>query len=494
MKRACLLFASLIPLAAGCVTPSKVRAPVATPPQAYESPRPEPDSLSPASLDRWWTLYGDTQLDALVDRALANSPDARDALAKLQQAAAIRTETIDQAYLPTTSLTASESRSDTKVLSGAVTSVPGVPGGFTEAGASNTLSAGFDVSWELDLFGRRAVTRRTANADFYTAAFTYEATRTALIGNVALSLFQARGLALQLQDAREIARIDRDLLRLTSVKFDHGLSPRSDLDQATATAEAADAQAESLRAQLETSRRTLLVLIGSGFDPLASLPAGPDVGTPPAVPATLPGDLLRRRPDIRSAEWRITSAKGTLRTDELAVLPTIKLSPGVTLADASGPFGGTTAVWSLGANLTAPILDRPRLLAQIRAQRAVAEQDVIAYEKAVQTAYGDVENAFTNLDSDRRRLAMLQSAETRAQAAYTAARTGYGRGYSDLTAALQAETTWRNIRSQRSSAQSTVMQRSVQVFEALGGGWTPDAPAASTPLATAAARAVAPGG
>ena len=484
MNRILLVFTLLAPVVAGCAHVDKLRSPQVTPPVAYQAPQPNPDSLQPVALDRWWTLFGDAQLESLVDLALVNAPDAKDALAKLQQAAAIRAGNIDQLYLPSTTLSGTGTETHTDVLSSAAGAFPG----FVTPGDSTSLNGAFSASWELDLWGRRSAALRATNADFYTASFTYEATRTSLAANVAQSLFQARGLALQLRDAVETSRIDRELLKLVQTKLDLGLVASGDLDQAAANAEAADAQTESLRAQLVTARRTLLVLVGKGFDPLESLAADAVVGSPPAVPGTLPGDLLRRRPDVRVAEWRIVSASGTLKVDELALLPTLKINPGVTLAKSIGPFGSATAAWSVGGNLTAPVLDRPRLIAQLHAQRAVAEQDVIAYEKAVQTAYGDAENAFVFLDSDSKRVEMLKTAERHAEAAYERSRVGYSRGLNDLQTSLTAESTWRNIRTQLSSAQSTQMQRSVQVFKALGGGWSPDAPAATTPYAARAAK------
>jgi outer membrane protein TolC len=202
----------------------------------------------------------------------------------------------------------------------------------------------------------------------------------------------------------------------------------------------------------------------------------------------MPGELLRRRPDVRAAEWRIVSAAKTLKVDELAVLPTINLNPAVTLSKSIGPFGYASWAWSIGGNLTQPVLDRPRLIAAIHAQRAVAEQDVIAYEKAVQTAYGDVETAFTFLDSDARRVRILTDAERRAQSAYEKSRLGYAHGLNDLTSALQTETTWRLVRAQLTAAEITLMERTVQTFKALGGGWTPEHPAISTPFAATAAK------
>ena len=219
MNRTWLICLALGPIAAGCASTAKVRTAQVTPPAAYQATQPNPDGLQPAALDAWWTLFNDAQLNTLVDQALANSPDTRDALAKLQQALAIRDQSRAQIFLPSGNPSASGTRTDTDVLSGIT-----IPG-FSQAGISNSLSASFDVSWELDLFGRRGAQNAAASADFHTAAFTYEATRTALIASVAQSLFDARGLALQLEDAQRTSEIDRDLLRVAQVKFDHGLSP-----------------------------------------------------------------------------------------------------------------------------------------------------------------------------------------------------------------------------------------------------------------------------
>ena len=485
MKRVLLISAAAL-LASGCVT-SQVRKAEVAPPPAFEAPVPSAGSLAPMALDNWWTLYGDAQLNGLVDEALKNAPDAKTALAVLDQAAAVRSETLDKIYIPSGDLQGSATRTQTSTL-GASSSPFGQI--FAPPGATENYSATFDVSWELDLWGRRAAGRRGANADFYNAAFTYEATRTSLIANVANSLFQARGLALQLQDALETSRIDRELAHISDVQQKAGLVASGDVDQSIASAEAADAQAESYRAQLLAAQRALLVLIGHGFDKVETLPASATVGTPPPVPTTIPGDLLRRRPDVRAAEWKIVSAAAALKTDDLSVLPTINLEPGLSLTKSTGPFGYTSDAWSIGAALTQPILDRPRLIAAIHAQRAVAEQDVIAYEKAVQSAYSDVETAFIYLDSDGRRVRMLTEAEARAKSAYEKARLGYAHGLNDLTTALQAETTWRGVESQLSSAEISLMERSVQAFKALGGGWSPDQPAAATVYAAKAERGV----
>jgi NodT family efflux transporter outer membrane factor (OMF) lipoprotein len=488
VHRPLLVFVAALSLA-GCAT-GKLRPADTRLPSAFEAPAPAAPAPI-ASLDRWWRLYDDPQLTALVEQALANSPDAKDAASKLEQARAVRASALSS-YDPQGALSASTTHEQIgllestsafgKAVSGA-TSVGGGLGstgsggsvgstGVTTLGASQTAQAAFSVSWELDLFGRRDSARKSANADLRTALFTAAATRWSLSADVADSLFQARGLALQLVEAQDTLRDEKQLLDIAKAKADHGLAPSSDQAQTEANVLSAQAQAQDLTAQLTAARRSLLLLAGRGVDPLASLPIASTVGSPPAIPAAVPGELLARRPDVLAAHERVLSASGKLSLDEKAFLPTIGLQPGVGLLQEAASPASRLSFWSVGLNASQPVLDIPRLMSQMRAQKAVGEQAVIAYEKAVQTAYGDAENAFVYFDSDTRRLDLLKAAEKDAERAYQAKLTGYRRGLNDLQATLTAEAAWRQSRIARASAETTVMQRSVQVFKALGGGWT----------------------
>jgi outer membrane protein TolC len=175
----------------------------------------------------------------------------------------------------------------------------------------------------------------------------------------------------------------------------------------------------------------------------------------------------------------VQSALGKLSLNKKALLPTITLQPSAGLSqEGTGP-DTQFSYWTLAAGATMPVLDRPRLLSVVRQQRAVAEQAVIAYEKAVQTAYSDAEQAFGYYDSDKKRVAALTEAEKNAAFAYQAKETGYRRGLNDLNTTLTAEANWRQARLSLAQAQVSLMQRSVQVFKALGGGWAPDTKVAS---------------
>ncbi len=132
-----------------------------------------------------------------------------------------------------------------------------------------------------------------------------------------------------------------------------------------------------------------------------------------------------------------------------------------------------TGFWSAGVGVTIPVLDIPKLMADIRAQDARTEQAVLAYEKSVQTAYGEADNALVRLAADQRRIAQLSAGEQRAARALAAAKTRYEAGLDDLQTMLGVESSWRNARANLTSARVQALRRAVQVYKALGGGWTP---------------------
>jgi outer membrane protein TolC len=222
--------------------------------------------------------------------------------------------------------------------------------------------------------------------------------------------------------------------------------------------------------------------LGRGTAARASLPVSPSLAQPPAPPASLPGDLLRRRPDVREAEERLAVATAQLKIDRLALFPKVTILPGVGLVKSSQTFNGqdfssTMFNWSVGAGLSVPVLSRPQLLYTAKASQARADQAVSAYEKAVQTAFGEADNALVQLAADRNRLTLLDAGERQSRAAFDSAQKLYDAGLSDLTTLLQTEQAWRAARSQATSARTQALRRSVQTFKALGGGWNPaDAP------------------
>ena len=435
-------------------------------PAAYEA---QVGGAPPGSvvLDRWWLNFNDAELTGLIDQALVANPDAKSAAARLREVRAQRISAILQ-YTPQGDASFSGRQTQTKQLSGTVANIPG----FSNSGASEAYSGQFNVSWEVDLFGRAFAATRAANAEVAAARFSYEGTRTSLAAQVADSYFQARGLAISLADARETGRIQRSLYDVATRRAELGIAATLDADRVAGDLSQAEAQVAALDAQLQVERRALLILTGRIVEPTANIAIAPNVGQPPAMPDLIPGDLLARRPDVRQAHAKLASALGQQDTAALAFLPTLKFTPGLGYSRIIQPgFKSETQNWSWGGSITQPLLSIPRLISDLKTQKARTDQAVFAYEKAVQTAFQESESALVNLDADKRRVALLTAGEARAAKAYRSSRIGYDRGLTDLQTTLSIEQSWRATRTQLTSAQVQALRRSVQAYKALGGGW-----------------------
>ena len=452
-------------LLSGCVS-NRLPMPAVAVPPTFEAA--QADAVSREPIDRWWLLFGDAQLTALIDQALASAPDARTALARLREAEAVRRGALTP-YDPQGNPGVSISRSGTDA-----SGLPVAQGQTTAAGKTTAINADFTINWEADLFGRRAAARTTADADLAAARFDYEATRLSLAADVATQTFAARGLAAQIDEAKETLRIAGDLARIGRLRVVHGLGSES--DAARLDTELANAQSDlvSLRAQFLVTCRTLLVLLGRATDRLDLLPIAPTLPVPPRPPALTPAEVMVRRPDVRQAEQRLRAAAGTLRLDQLALFPRLTLQPGISYTRVLDPGSYAQSIWTLAAGLLVPVLDRPRLLSQIGAQTARGEQAVIAYEQAVQSAYGDAEKSLTTLSADLERLDFLIHAEERARFAFSAQQQGYKAGIVDLDTLLQTEQAWRSARIALVALKTSTLQDAVTSFKALDGRWSPD--------------------
>jgi NodT family efflux transporter outer membrane factor (OMF) lipoprotein len=437
-------------------------------------------SLAPQALDRWWLIFGDDELDQLEDQALKLSPDAKTQIARLQEARATLKSDILQTY-PTGDVTGSLNRKHTAPVGAPPPSL--VPVGGTSA---NDV-ANFNVSWELDFFSVLRDARNAARADFAATRFDVEAARASLVANVADSYFQARGLAIQLDDANETLNIESELLSVAATKADLGLGPASDADRIAGDVAQAKSDVEDLQSEQHAAQRTLLILVGRGTEPVEHLPLQADVPDPPPLPRAVPGELLVRRPDVREAEARMRAAAIRTKLAREELFPNLTFQPAVGIASQLAPGVGlaslvplilfpqeqttNTNYWSYGVGFDQPVLDIPRLLQDAKAQGARTEQAVIAYEQAVQDAYGDAENALVELASDEIRIKVLTDGEARARRAYEASRIRYGAGIDDLTTVLSAEQAWRSDRAALSAERVQALRRAVQTYKALGGGW-----------------------
>ena len=438
-------------------------------PQGYEGMGAQAPADAP-QLDRWWEGFDDPQLVTLIERALSASTTARMAHARMMEARASRNQARASTF-PTDKLSGNALRQD-----GAV----GDPRAFLD----ESYQIAYSPSWEIDLFGRLDAIRDRADLVYSASWLDYYGTRLALTADVAEALFRARSLAVQLANAETTLRLSRELNRVGTVRQSRGLLATADLARIEADRARSEARVEGLSTELRNAKRSLLILVGDPTASTDSLLIEPALKAPPAPPELAPSLLLTRRPDVLAAETKLRAATKTVQIDRLALFPRFEFRPEAGLFSTGvGGIGSGNFFWSMAMGVTLPILDRTRLMAQLRMSEARGQQAVIGYEQAVQKAFGEAENTLASTNADRERVNRLKLAVDKSQVAYDAGRRRFQSGLIDLTTLLQIERDLTADRIALADAQTALLLHTVGAYRALGGGWAPEADLLATPAA-----------
>ena len=439
----------------------------------------------PAADLPWQDFVHDAQLREVIQLSLESNRDLRVAVQNIEQARAqYQIRRADQ--FPTVGVNADGSRSSPNAMEAL--------GGPSVA---SSYSVGLGVSaWELDFFGRVAALRDVALANYLATEEARKAAQISLIASVASTWLQLK------TDTELLALADRTLgtreqsLSLTKLRFDNGASSALDMrlaESLTASARATRAQQQRLRAQ-DINQLTLLVgqtvperLIPAV--PASLTPAAPSDLTQPTpvvapaaelptfteVPAGLPSDLLLRRPDIRAAEQQLMGANANIGAARANFFPRITLtgSLGRVSSDLDGLFGsGGSKAWSFGPSITLPIFDMGRNQANLDAARAGREIAVAQYEKSIQSAFREVADALAGRATLADQLSALQAQAAAERDRFRLADLRYRNGIANYLDLLDAQRSLFAI--EQALAQVRLAQRAneVQLYKALGGGWT----------------------
>lgn len=472
MRRWALLGAATL---AGCTTvgPNYREPAVPTPPQYAETEAGA--GLGDAGLASWWRAFGDSQLDALVNRAIAQNLDVQAAAARIREARAQET-VAGAASQPQVDAQGSITRQ--RISENAIPIPPGAGGGgsFGLPGAEfTTFRVGFDASWEIDLFGRTQRSVEAARARFGGALWNRRDVQVSIAAEVADSYLALRTLQERIATAEaELARQQR-FENLVGVRVRGGLVTGQDLEQQKSERSSAAAVLPALRAQAEAQIHALGVLTGDTPEALiaelnrpAALPPAP-----PAIPAGLPSELLRRRPDIRAAERELAASTADIGVAVADLYPRFSLTAAPALVSTAL---GSLLEWgsrsfSAGASVDWPLLNGGRTRGNIAVANARQETALIAYRKTVLRALQDVEDALSRADGDRRQLAELDLAVRTAARAEDIARTRYRGGLVTYSDVLLAQARRLKLEDQVMETRGTLARDSVALFKALGGGW-----------------------
>ncbi len=457
---------ALAMLLSGCASlaPQSGALPPTPVPAAWSGSTTTPATAT--SLAQWWKRFNDPLLAQLVTQALQANTTVRSAQAALQQARALR-DVSSARLAPTVNAAGSAQRSKS---------------GGNEA--ANLFKAGFDASWEPDVFGARRSALNATEADAQAAQASLADTQVSIAAEVAVTYIELRGLQARLAIARNNLASQSETQQITDWRVQAGLASSLDLEQARAASAQTSAQIPTLETNAAQAQYSLAVLTGQAPGALQALltAAGPVPQAPGALALSLPADTLRQRPDLRAAEQRISAALARVAQAEAARYPGFQISGSLglnALTLGSLTSGGTLAS-ALLASISVPLLDGGAARAQVRAQEAALEQTRVAYEATVLTALQDVEDALVALQGDRERLARLQVAADAAGNAELLARQRYASGLIDFRTVLETQRTLLSTQDSVESTRASLSADHVRLYKALGGGWN-SAPESVTP-------------
>lgn len=463
-----------LPLLSACATPSAERAPpehgIALP-AAWSGEAPAAGAA--AALAQWWERFNDPALTDLILRSLAANTDVRAARARLRQARAQREVTAAGLY-------------------------PGVTAVFTarrskegDESATNLFNAGFDASWEPDIFGASRSGVAAADADVRASSGSLADTRVSVAAEVAVAYMQLRGFQARLAIAHENLATQEQTLQLTQWRAQAGLTTSLEVEQARTSAEQTRAQIPALETSIAQTLNSLAVLAGQAPGALPPVLAEP--APLPAAPADLalaiPAETLRQRPDIRVAEQQVVAAAARVDQASAERLPSFELSGtlGLSALTVAGLAEGDALLRSVLAGVSLPVYDGGRARAQESVQQAALDEAQENYRAAVLTALQDIEDALVALRKAHEQLAARQRAAAAARNAALLANNRYASGLIDFQTVLDTQRTQLIAQEGVAGTEAELGADYVRLYKALGGGWTPaaeeieDAPPAAAP-------------
>ena len=477
-----LLAGALAAALAGCAVGPDFVKPTPAAPDDWTSWRSGDASLripteaTQALPAQWWQAFNDATLDALQRRASDASPDLHTAALRFAQARAQRS-TVAAQRGPEVNASGSATR-QRQSESGAGTRMIGIMGAdpsLTELLAEpfSLYQAGFDASWELDLWGRVRRSVEAADADVGQQAALLDLARLSLASDVARNYFELRTAQRQIRLMREDIAALEDRAALLQARVEGGVLDHTDLQRQRAELAALKAQLPPLLAQEAASANQIALLLGERPGALRAelAPREADAGTSlPDLALGLPSEVALRRPDIRAAEARLHSATASSGIARADLYPSIRL--GATfgyesyLSSEFSDWGSRT--WSVGPSLNLPIFDHGRRKATVQLRELQQQEAAINYQQTVLKAWQEIDDALSAYGAEQRQARELQTRSDAAGDAYRLAQARYDGGVTDFTAVLDAQRSYLQARRDLAASEGRLSTRYVTVNKAIG--------------------------
>jgi NodT family efflux transporter outer membrane factor (OMF) lipoprotein len=455
----------------------------------------------------WWTAFNDKALNALVERAVADNFDLRAAWDRLAQARAVarkaqaplypsvtgeggvsRTRTVElveetvAAEAPSRTggaLAGADRAGDAAAVGGTAPATETTTRTHRETAHASDVSLGLVASYELDVWGRLRAARNAAALAAQASAEDVAATAITLAAEVAATWYRLVDQRGQLALLDEQIETNEKYLELLTLRFRRGQVPATDVLQQEQLLEATRAEKALAEAQRDVLVHQLAILLGQPPRERVSADEENLPELPPLPKTGLPANLIRQRPDVRSAALRLQAARQDVAEAVADRFPRISLSA---RAETSGP--GTRELFenwltSLAANLSAPLMDGGLRRAEVDRTRAAAAERLHAYGQEILTALGEVEDA---LAQERRQVEYVASLARQLELSRKAmeqTRERYAKGAEDFLRVLTAIQSYQDLQRRHREARRQLLEFRIDLYRALGGGWDMDAPGPS---------------
>jgi multidrug efflux system outer membrane protein len=470
MSRVVLAGAVMLLAAAGCKVGPNYKPPEPNMPAKWGETGAPSEAAQPTRLADWWQTFNDPTLDQLIKEAISGNLSLKQAESRLREARAQRTIAAAPLF-PTANASGSYQR-----IRGATSS--GVTSGTATAGGGAEFSlyeAGFDASWELDVFGgtRRSIEAATANIS--AALEDRRDVLVSLLAEVAINYIDLRGFQRQIVISQENLKAQQETLQLTKNQFEAGTTTELVVAQAQTQVSATAAQIPVLETSAHRTMHQLSVLLGKNPMALERLLAEtePIPAGPPQIPVGLPSDLLRQRADIRRAERQLAAATANIGVATADLLPKFSLTGSYGRAGTTFESLGQPAnkFWAVGPGFNWPIFAGGSIVANIKVQTEIQKQTAAAYEQTVLTALQEVEDALVAYAKEQTRRTELVTAAEASRQAYELANQQYLLGTTDFLNVLVVQRALFAAQTALVQSDTAISSDMVTLYKALGGGW-----------------------
>lgn len=416
-----------------------------------------PPATGEQDLRTWWLAFDDPQLTALIDAAFANNPDMVTAAIAIQRAEASLRATKAQLF-PSVSASLGGSNSGT----------------FDSSTSHGHWNGGLSASWTPDIWGSTRREVEAAFASLGSARAAAAATRTALAASVASAYFEWISAQESLRFAREMLSYQERTYAVVERRVQAGMEANLDLAEARVSVANTRSSIPTYEANVKTCENTLAIYLGSTIDKVKlTMPAPAVYNRIVRVPTGLPGDILRRRPDIIRAEFQLHQATASIGIHVANLFPRISLTGGAS-ASAGSDFAHffSTSGWSLSSSVSQTLFNRTQLNTNVELARLAEQESAQAYRKVVLAAFAEVEECLILYARLVTQLPLYEESARASKEAAEMAQRRWAAGYSNFLNVAAAERSWLNAELSLIATRQQIRMSLARLCTALGGGWT----------------------